>query len=219
MTKTVLHGYSSLAGSEDSTYWPGHEGMWPIFSERFGSRQPAYVHYRDWTKMVARYQMILRQGRTRMDLGILRLDYNFNNMIFGGSNEEKLYGKGMMRGNEGMYWKDMSLQNAGYTWDYFAPQILEENFITFENGRLQQDGPGYQALIIYQELMPIASAKKLLALAKAGLPIVFVNGVTETIRPGIDKTHQKGRIQDAGGCLRATGNWPPSSARSKPSTT
>ena len=55
--------------------------------------------------MVARYQMILRQGRTRMDLGILRLDYNFNNMIFGGSNEEKLYGKGMMRGNEGMYWK------------------------------------------------------------------------------------------------------------------
>ena len=32
--------------------------------------------------MVARYQMILRQGRTRMDLGILRLDYNFNNMIF-----------------------------------------------------------------------------------------------------------------------------------------
>lgn len=191
VTKTVLHGYSSIAGSEDSTYWPGHEGMWPIFSERFGSRQPAYVHYRDWTKMVARYQMILRQGRTRMDLGILRLDYNFNNMIFGGSNEEELYGKGMMRGNEGMYWKDMSLQNAGYTWDYFAPQILEENFITFENGRLQQDGPGYQALIIYQELMPIASAKKLLALAKAGLPIVFVNGVTETIRPGIDKTHKK----------------------------
>ena len=116
VTKTVLHGYSSIAGSEDSTYWPGHEGMWPIFSERFGSRQPAYVHYRDWTKMVARYQMILRQGRTRMDLGILRLDYNFNNMIFGGSNEEELYGKGMMRGNEGMYWKDMSLQNAGYTW-------------------------------------------------------------------------------------------------------
>lgn len=74
VTKTVLHGYSSIAGSEDSTYWPGHEGMWPIFSERFGSRQPAYVHYRDWTKMVARYQMILRQGRTRMDLGILRLN-------------------------------------------------------------------------------------------------------------------------------------------------
>ena len=198
ITKTVLHGYSSIAGSEDSTYWPGHEGMWPIFSERFGSRQPAYVHYQDWTKMVARYQMILRQGYTRMDLGILRLDYNFNNAIFGGAREEDLYGKELMRGNVGMYWKDMSLQNAGYTWDYFAPQLLEEDFMTYENGRLQQDGPGYQALVIYQEVMPISSARKLLELAKAGLPIVFVNGVTETIRPGVDKTHTKAASKTPG---------------------
>ncbi|MBQ7372028.1 MAG: hypothetical protein IJW67_09160, partial [Blautia sp.] len=37
VTKTVLHGYASIRGSEASTYWPGHEGMWPVFSERFGS--------------------------------------------------------------------------------------------------------------------------------------------------------------------------------------
>jgi hypothetical protein len=80
VARTVLHGYSSIAGSESATYWPGHEGMWPIFSERFGCRQPAYQHYTDWTAMLARYQMILRQGKPRIDLGILRLDYNFNNM-------------------------------------------------------------------------------------------------------------------------------------------
>lgn len=51
VTKIVLHGYSSIAGSDASTYWPGHEGMWPIFSERFGSRQPSYQHYKDWTAM------------------------------------------------------------------------------------------------------------------------------------------------------------------------
>ncbi len=192
VTKTVLHGYSSIAGSDASTYWPGHEGMWPIFSERFGSRQPAYQHYRDWTAMVARYQMILRQGKPRMDLGIVRLDYNFNNLIFGGNPEEKFYSEMGMRANEGMYWKDMKLQNAGYTWDYFAPQILEEDFVDVADGVLLPDGPGYQALILYQEALPVATAEKLLALAKKGLPIVFVNGAIETIRPGgISKTHRK----------------------------
>ena len=29
VTKTVLHGYSSICGSEKDTQWPGHEGMWP----------------------------------------------------------------------------------------------------------------------------------------------------------------------------------------------
>ena len=97
-----------------------------------------------------------------------------------------------MRANEGMYWKDMKLQNAGYTWDYFAPQILEEDFVDVADGVLLPDGPGYQALILYQEGLPVATAEKLLALAKKGLPIVFVNGVTETIRPGgISKTHRK----------------------------
>ena len=195
VTKTVLHGYSSIRGSEESTYWPGHEGMWPIFSERFGSRQPSYIHYKDWTAMIARYQMLLRQGKPRMDLGILRLDYNFNNLIMGGD-ERKLYANELMRGNEGLYWKDMKLQNAGYTWDYFAPQILEEDFVDFEDGELLPDGPGYRALIIYQETLPVRTAEKLLAMAKKGLPILFVNGVNETIRPGgITKTHGKAAIR------------------------
>ena len=192
VTRTVFHGYSSICGSERSTYWPGHEGMWPIFSERFGSRQPAYQHYPDWTRMIARYQKLLRAGRPRMDLGILRLDYNFNNMVYGITPEVEIYENRYMRGDEGMYWKDMRLQHAGYTWDYFAPQILEEDFTKVADGILYPEGPGYQALIIYQEAMPLSSAKKLRELAKTGLPIVFVNGVTEEVRPlGITETYRK----------------------------
>ncbi len=194
VSKTVLHGYSSIAGSEGSTYWPGHEGMWPIFSERFGSRQPSYQHYKDWTAMLARYQMILRQGKPRMDLGIIRLDYNFNNLIFHdiAGHEEESYKEQLGRGNKGMYWEDMQLQNAGYTWDYFAPQILEEDFVDFANGLLLPDGPGYQALLIYQDVLPLSTAEKLLKLAKKGLKILFVNGAHETLRPkGFGKTYKK----------------------------
>jgi hypothetical protein len=191
VARTVLHGYSSIAGSEGATYWPGHEGMWPIFSERFGSRQPAYRHYPDWTAMMARYQMILRQGKPRIDLGILRLDYNFNNMYMFGTGEKDCYENQLMRANQGVYWQDMGLQNSGYTFDYFAPQILEDKDIGYAAGELAPDGPGYRALLIYQEALPLSSAKRILALARAGLPVVLVNGVTEKIRPAVSKTHGK----------------------------
>lgn len=196
VTKTVLHGYSSIAGSDEETYWPGHEGMWPLFSERFGSRQPAYQHYNDWTDMVARYQMMLRKGKPRMDLAMLRLDYYYNNLIMNGAftsgvEEDELYAHYYMRNHEAFYWKDMQLQDAGYTWDYFAPQLLEESFVDYAEGELLPDGPGYQALIIYQDVLPFASAEKILELAKKGLPVIFVNGCTEQIRPKIDKTYPK----------------------------
>lgn len=192
VTRTVFHGYSSICGSEESTYWPGHEGMLPMFSERFGCRQPAFQHYPEWLAMLARYQKLLRDGKPRMDLGILRLDYYFNNMVFGGVGEQEFYECKMMRGDEGMYWQDMNLQHAGFTWDYFAPQILEEEFTVTKDGELYPDGPGYQALILYQEALPLQTAKKLLKLAEAGLRIIFVNGVTEQIRPmGVSATHKK----------------------------
>lgn len=190
VSRTVMHGYSSICGSDESTYWPGHEGMWPLYSERFGCRQPAYRHYNDWANAMARYQYLIRRGKPRVDLGILRLDYNLNNLLYK-EDELEQYTNRLMRADEGMYWKDMELQHAGYTWDYFAPQLLEEPFTSFKNGELYHDGPGYHALVIYQEYMPVTSARKLLALAKEGLNVVFVNGVTETIRPKTTKYHKK----------------------------
>jgi hypothetical protein len=194
VARTVFHGYSSIAGSEAATYWPGHEGMWPLFSERFGSRQPAYQHYQDWTAMLARCQMILRRGKPRVDLGILRLDYNFNNMYMymaGEGGEKALYETKLMRANQGIYWQDMGLQNSGYTWDYFAPQILEDADIPYAEGLVAPKGPGYRALIIYQEELPLSSARRILAWAMAGLKVLLVNGVTEKIRPAASRTHGK----------------------------
>lgn len=194
VTRTVLHGYSATAGSEHATAWPGHEGMWPVFSERFGHRQPAFVHYRDWTAMLARYQMLLRMGKPRMDLGILRLDYNYNNGVMQEAmpvSEENYYATKGMRGGEAFYWQDLSLQNMGYTYDYFAPQLLEEDFVDTDGKVLLPDGPGYQALLIYQEVLPLATAKKLLTLAKKGLPLLFVNGCTEKLHLGDNATYKE----------------------------
>ena len=81
VTKTVLHGWASPAGAEGATEWPGHEGMWPMFSERFDTRQPAAEFYPLWTGSVARQQLLLRRGRPRIDVGILRTDHFVDNLI------------------------------------------------------------------------------------------------------------------------------------------
>lgn len=189
VARTVLHGYSSIAGCDADTHWPGHEGMWPIFSERFGKRQPTFCHYDHWTDMISRFQYVLRRGDPRMDIAMLRLDYNYNNVMFRNCSEQDMYENQWMRAGKGFYWQDCTLQNMGYTWDYFAPQLLEEDFVDWADGMLQKDGPGYRAVIVYQEGLPLSSAKKLLQLVKKGLPVVFVDGVTEMVRPNEHITH------------------------------
>lgn len=195
VSRTVLHGYSSIAGSEESTYWPGHEGMLPIFSERFGCRQPAYRHYNDWTDMLARNQMILRQGKPRIDLAILRLDYQFNNLYMFYGNEKDTYENKLMRANEGIYWKDMTLQSMGYSYDYFAPQNLLDPDIRFTAGLLDPEGAGYQAVLIYQEEMPLEAARILLVMAREGLKIICVNGTVETLHEDEERRHAMAAVR------------------------
>jgi hypothetical protein len=101
------------------------------------------------------------------------------------------YESKLMRGNQGVFWQDMGLQDSGYTWDYFAPQILEDPDIAFGEGQIAPGGPGYKALIIYQDALPLSSAKRILSWAKEGLPVILVNGATERTRPLVSKTHAK----------------------------
>jgi len=196
VTKTVLHGFTSIRGSEGDTDWPGHEGMWPTISERFDERQPYYRFTKDWTAMIARYQRLLRSGKACRDVAIIRTDYNFWNLLMvmarvTGGTEKDLYEKSLMRANEGIYWKDPSMQNAGYSYDYFAPQLLEDPDVKFGNKQIQPDGPAYKAIVLYQEGLPLDSAKVILNYAKKGLPVILVNGVTETINMFTDVKHNK----------------------------
>ena len=193
VTKTVLHGFTSIRGSEGDTDWPGHEGMWPTISERFDERQPYYRFIKDWTAMIARFQRLLRSGKPRRDVAVLRLDYNYWNTLLAigmmtGRSEKEIYETALMRANEGIYWKDTAMQNAGYSYDYFAPQLLEDPDAGFRNA-------GYKAVVLYQEELPLDSAKTILNYAKQGLPVILANGITETVQMFTDKSHKKAAVR------------------------
>jgi hypothetical protein len=187
VTKTVLHGWASVAGAEGVTEWPGHEGMWPMFSERFDLRQPASEFYPEWNRAMGRFQYLLRQGRPRIDVGILRTDHFVDNMsgmsLVGPTGEriadEDAYGRMWMRDRQNHWWQDLGMQDAGWTYEYLDPSLLLRPEIRFVNGSVQPDGPGYQALIVYQEALAVEPARLLLDRAREGLRVLIVDGARE----------------------------------------
>ena len=175
--KTVLHGYSSAYGPEEHCSWPGYEGMQEIFSERFNKRQPGAQDFARINEHLTRIQTALMSGVPQMDVGILRTDYFYDNAMWLWSPTE--FSENYLRSNKAYYWQDMTLQNAGYTYDYFSPYLLQDEDITCSNQLVQADGVAYQALIVYQQEMPYESAEVLYQWAKDGLPVVIVEGPTE----------------------------------------
>lgn len=182
--KTVIHGYSSEYGPEERVKWPGYEGMSDEWSERFNKRQPAAADYTEVNLHLSRLQKVLEQGTPKMDLAILRTDYAYNNQLTPGGLiqfvEEGVYSN-KAHNQDAYYWRDMELQNAGYTYDYFSPYLLTNEGVSSSDGLLNADGVAYQALLLMEDELPLEAAARILEWAKEGLPIVFVNHVSELV--------------------------------------
>lgn len=165
VSRTVTHGFSVAAGPESNFEWPGHQYNYALFSER----APYWRDSVDVNSHIARLQKILREGESRMDVAILRYDYE----LF--SFQDNAFYDALSR-HYGYYWTDLTLQDAGYTYDYFSLQVLEDDAYGFLNEDDTLGYAGYQAVILYQEALAYDSAQALLRLAQQGLPVVIVDG-------------------------------------------
>ncbi|WP_203580856.1 glycosyl hydrolase [Microbacterium hibisci] len=201
ITKTVLHGWASPAGAEGVTEWPGHEGMWPMFSERFDTRQPGSEFYPLWTAAIGRLQYALRHGQPRIDVGILRTDHFTDNLIGVSLTapdgeripDEVAYGTMWMRDRENHWWQDLGMQDAGITYEFFDGSLLLRDDVSFDGDEVQPDGPGYRALIVYQSTLDADVAAHLRGWVERGLRLVIVDGAREleSLRDGRFRTHER----------------------------
>ncbi|KQP74086.1 hypothetical protein ASF40_01610 [Microbacterium sp. Leaf288] len=208
ITKTVLHGWASPAGAEGVTEWPGHEGMWPMFSERFDTRQPGSEFYPLWTAAIGRLQYALRRGRPRIDVGILRTDHFTDNLVGlsltgdGGERipDEVAYGTMWMRDRDNFWWQDLGMQDAGITYEFFDGSLLLRDDVLFDGDEVQPSGPGYRALVVYQETLDPDVAAHLLAWAQRGLRLVVVDGAREvqSLMEGRHTTHETAAARTPG---------------------
>ena len=180
--KTVTHGYSAQYGPVERVSWPGYEGMQDQFSERFNKRQPGSVDYEELNTHLSRIQKAMEQGKAQIDLLMLRSDYNLNNLAFYFTENKGLdVYKNMVHSNKGIYWQDTELQNAGYTYEYISPYVLNSDAISTSDGKINTDGVSYQAVVVMENELPFESAQTLNELAKAGVPVVFVNNTQEIV--------------------------------------
>lgn len=167
VNRVIYHGISSIWGPEE-TQWPGYEGMYKDISERMDARQPYYEDLKSMNTHLARIQQALRYGQPQIDVGLLTLEYNMNTA----------YGQPIshLLEHQGYYWPDVNMQDAGYTYEYFNPQILIQEDIKAQNGEVDPDGVSYQALIVWQDFLPADVAEKLIEYARAGVKIIVLDG-------------------------------------------
>ncbi len=170
VNRVIYHGIASIWGPE-GTQWPGYEGMYTDISERMDARQPYYQDLKSMNTHLARIQQALRYGQPQIDVGLLTLEYNMNTA----------YGQPIshLLEHQGYYWPDVNMQDAGYTYEYFNPQILTQENITAADGEVDPDGVSYQALIVWQDSLPADVAEKLIEYANAGVKILILDGAAQ----------------------------------------
>ncbi len=165
VNELYLHGYAYA--DAPGAQWPGFAAFETAFAEPWNGQQPTWTHIQDLTGYMARTQLVLRRGLNTVDVAYLRPELD----------------------RRGGHAEDPSLLRAGYSVGYLSPAVLELPSATVADGRLAPDGPAYRALLIVDEpAMEPTTAKRLLALARAGLPIFFAGATPRTV-PGL-KDHE-----------------------------
>ena len=160
VNRMVIHGmsYESEVSGKFSQ-WPGWHAFQNAFADPWGDRQPYWTEVKKLSDYIARTQAILQGGTPRMDIAVYKA--------------QRAYGYGYTR-----------LLAYGYSYDVISNPHLFLPEAVVEKGKLCPNGPAYQAiLVVEQEMLPLASGEKLLEMAKAGMPVIFV-GKTPTLSTG-----------------------------------
>ena len=181
VNRVIWHGYASKWGPRQSIRWPGYEAGLGSINGKWGSRNPSSKDYGEYNDHLGRIQTVLRAGVPQVDLAILYGDYAYQLPKRNFAPNDPI-GDLRQQQHLGWQWRDLTLQDAGYTYDYFAPQYLDGGFADYDaaSGLLGADGPAYQALLVYQDQIPIESAHTLLDMARDGLKVVLVERSMET---------------------------------------
>jgi hypothetical protein len=169
ITKLVYHVYPYRDAADSK--WPGYHSFGQTgFSNAWGPRNPFWIDAPVYNDYLARNQQVLTQGDAKVDVAVYMQSYLF---------PQPMFVKGGFH-----IWADPKLQEAGYTRDYLDPTLLALSSATVTAGRLATSRAAYKVFVIDSEQQPAADpiktsmpldvARRILAFAKAGLPVVIV---------------------------------------------
>lgn len=169
-SRIVWHIWASEYGPKP--VWPGYEGgdRKQIYY-KFGTREPSYPAYCEFNRHLGRIQKLLRQGIPGMDLGMIYTKYG-QHLVYTDAED-------WMHSHRPMFFPSTALQDSGYTYDYFSPELLSSPEVRFDGTTKTLEPAGYKALVLWQRDLSVKGALTLLTLAKQGLPLIVVDGAAE----------------------------------------
>lgn len=175
------HVWSSVwsPDSEDYQTWPGFQSrpFGPMFNPNFnvlGPRNPEYATYWEANQHLGRIQELLREGVSRTDIGIPYIKYD---QLIAAQvlPEDDMW----MQRHDYMIFPSTQLQENGYTYDYFSPEFLNADEVTYNVKTGTLELAGYRALVLWQDWLSVEGAQNILDLAKKGMKMVVVDGAAQ----------------------------------------
>ncbi|MFI7504052.1 glycosyl hydrolase [Streptomyces sp. NPDC049687] len=187
VNQTVVHGfsYATAPGAE----WPGFAAFSPYnggpgYGESWGPRQPTWRHMNDIADYLGRVHTVLQSGTARADVAIFRQT-------------------GYTATGIGASWFTATGVPLGWTHQFLSGPLLDLPNATVSHGRLAPDGPAYKALFVEGDFfhgstptLALDDARRLLRLARAGLPMVLLGAFDQALTPGVSDEGETGRLRD-----------------------
>ncbi|MGW3098431.1 glycosyl hydrolase [Streptomyces sp. NPDC001102] len=187
VNQTVVHGFSYATAPQVS--WPGFAAFSPYngtpgYGESWGPRQPTWNHIEDISGYLGRVHRVLQAGTARADVAVFRQT-------------------GYTATGIGASWFTSTGIPQGWTHQFLSGPLLDLPGATVSDGRLAPDGPAYKALFVEGDFfygstptLALADARKLLALARQGLPMVLLGAFDQALTPGVPGDGETARLHD-----------------------
>ncbi|MDR6974080.1 hypothetical protein J2X68_000758 [Streptomyces sp. 3330] len=187
VNQTVVHGFSYATAPGAS--WPGFAAFSPYngasgYGESWGPRQPTWQHVGDIAAYLGRVHGVLQSGTARADVAVFRQT-------------------GYAATGIGASWFTSTGVPLGWTHQFLSGPLLDLPNATVSGGRLAPDGPAYKALFVEGDFfysstptLATADARRLLELARAGLPIVLLGAFDQPLTPGVPDDGENELLRD-----------------------
>ncbi len=183
----IWHGWTYQTGP--AAQWPGDHAWGPggatgfNVGDAYGPRVPGWADHRKVNDNLARIQLAMRQGKPDLDVAVYYHDYGMKGTSNGVSTTQAQFAG------------DSALSRSGYLYEYLSPEYLRRKDARFRHGSLFPDQSDYQAMVFNnQTALPVDVARKLLDLARSGMPMVFIGALPNSTPGGRDPGTQDAEV-------------------------
>ncbi|MCL2165307.1 MAG: hypothetical protein FWH55_13200, partial [Oscillospiraceae bacterium] len=171
--RVIWHIWGAGYGrNQISTQWPSSRAGGTFF--RFGAHNSEARDYDEFNAHLGRAQQLMQTGKARSDVGFIHNNWNNSSMYPAGTanDTERM---NLELAHMGVIYRSTELQDNGYTYEYFSPEFLFADGVSFNENTKTIEPAGYKAIVLYHPFLDVKGAERLLEWAKKGLKVVILD--------------------------------------------